>query len=170
MQKASKLRSIAIRIIELSIAGVLFWSGVEHLRNSFAFLTSLLRYQLVSGHVAVGIATILPVFQTVLAGTLVLGLFRRQMLVVAATLLTVFAIVQSIAYVRGLEIGCGCFGAGNDTPIDAFSIARVSILAAFAWIAFCFQGKETAANIASEIPVGNTAQTGIELLQLETPR
>ena len=140
MLKVLQLRRLALRSIEFGIAGVLFWSGSEHLKNSFAFLSSVLRYRLVSGQLAVIVATTLPVFQTVLAGAIVLDIDRRRSVICAASLLSFFAIVQLSALIRGLEIGCGCFGASSDAPVSMFSIARVSALAMLGWIAFRAEG------------------------------
>jgi hypothetical protein len=40
-------------------------------------------------------------------------------------LLCCFATVQTSAWLRGLDISCGCFGPGHDSPIGWFSLSLV---------------------------------------------
>ncbi len=124
------------RAVSVGIAGVLFWSGVEHLKNPFAFLTSILRYRIIDGDLATVLAATLPVLQTTLAAMMVLGVSRRLTTVCATLLLSVFTAVQLSALLRGLEIGCGCFGAANDVPITTWTVSRVALLALFGWAAY----------------------------------
>jgi hypothetical protein len=124
-----------VRIVAISLAAVLFWSSVEHLKNPFAFLTNVLRYRLVSGDVAAVVAMALPVVQAVLAGMLVFGAGLRTALLGTALLLSGFSAVQTSALVRDLKIACGCFGAGNETPITWSSISAVTGMACVAGIA-----------------------------------
>lgn len=121
------------RLAVIFIAVILFWSGAEHLKNPFAFLTSIVRYQIIDGIAATTLATALPIFQTVLAAMLIFGISPLRTRLCAAALLTVFTSVQISAIVRGLEVGCGCFGTANDTPITWGSVLRVGLLASLAW-------------------------------------
>jgi hypothetical protein len=131
-----------VRCVGFLMALLLFWSGSEHLKNPFAFLVSILRYRLIQGDAATLVASILPVIQTVLAGMLALGVTRRVTLFSAATLMSLFACVQLSAVLRGLEIGCGCFGAGSDTPVTIWSVARVATVAAVAWLSFFLEAMD----------------------------
>lgn len=133
MSRSRKVWQFIARCFALLIAGILFWSGAEHLKNPYAFLTSVLRYRLVSGQTAMVVAMALPVAQTVIAGMIFLGIGRSHAMLWAAALLTLFTGVQMSALVRGLEIGCGCFGIANETPISWLSMSRVAILAALGW-------------------------------------
>jgi len=148
------------RCLTLIIAGILFWSGAEHLKNPYAFLTSVLRYRLVTGQVAVVVAMVLPVLQRVIAGMMFLGIGRPHSFVWAASLLTVFTGVQLSALVRGMEIGCGCFGAANETPISWLSLGRVAVLAVLSWYLTAVSCETRKSGILpAEVPVNGSIVT-----------
>jgi len=123
-----------VRFIAIGLAIVLFWSGVAHFKNPFAFLTSILRYKLVSGDIASVVAMALPVLQSVLAGMLVVGVGMRTAFLGTAVLLSGLTAVQASTLLRGLRIGCGCFGSGNETPITWLSVTSVAAMAGVAWL------------------------------------
>lgn len=139
MPDRNRARFIIVRGIMICVAAILFWSGVEHLRNPFAFLSSILKYKLLTERPATFVASVLPVFQTLLAGMMFLGVARRFTSFCAAGLLSLFTLVQASALARGLEIGCGCFGAASNAPITLYSVGRVATLAALAWLMFRFE-------------------------------
>ena len=76
----------------------------------------------------------LPVLQSVLAGMLVVGVGMRTAFLGTAVLLTGLTAIQASALLRGLQIGCGCFGAGNETPITWMSFTSVAAMAGMAWL------------------------------------
>jgi putative oxidoreductase len=161
-------RNLIPRIVTIGIALVLVWSGVEHLKNPFAFLTSILRYRIIQGQIATFVAAVLPVFQTVLAAMMILGISRRATSLAAALLLTAFSLVQMSALLRGLDIGCGCFGASNNAPITVWSVARVSMLAAVVWLAYWIDSplEAKSSDATGSTPMPRTLQSTTQSLPL----
>jgi hypothetical protein len=127
------------RCCQILIGIVLFWSAVEHLKNPFFFLSSVLKYKLLDAEIAKIVALFLPTVQLLLAASLVLGIQKRLSIGAVAVLLSLFTFVQATALARGLTIGCGCFGAGHDDPITLFSVFRVGSLATVAWCSLSFE-------------------------------
>jgi|GEM_PF-3287410 len=164
-----RLRPMLVRGVMICVAAVLFWSGVEHLKNPFAFLSSVIRYQLLTGLPASVVAAFLPVFQTLLAGMIVLGVARRMTSLCAAVLLTLFTAVQLSALLRGLEIGCGCFGAASNAPITGYSVSRVAALAALAWLMFRLDVDDAAPGQLPNLNVDECSKAAgrIEMPELE---
>ncbi len=154
---------IIVRGSMICVAAILFWSGVEHLRNPFAFLSSILKYKLLTERPATFVASILPVFQTLLAGMMILGVARRFTSFCAAGLLSVFSVAQASALARGLEIGCGCFGAASNAPITLSSVGRVASLAVLAWLMLRFEVEDAPAD-----PVPNVAADEIHCANRNT--
>lgn len=107
-----------------------YWlkSGLAHLSNPYSFLSSIYAYELVNPWLGWVAAMALPSLQLVLAPCLVLRRFVGGAMLVSAALLGVFTLAQASALARGLQIGCGCFGAAEHQAIDGRSLALASSL------------------------------------------
>jgi prepilin-type N-terminal cleavage/methylation domain-containing protein/prepilin-type processing-associated H-X9-DG protein len=102
---------------------MLLVAAATHIFNSYQLLASILDYRLIPTALAVPVAAVLPYAQlTVGVALLFVPAYRRTALVFAALLFVVFLTAQLTAFVRGLDIGCGCFG-GYDTRIGWHSLA-----------------------------------------------
>lgn len=82
---------------------------------------------------------LLPSVEIVIGLALLLGLLTRGAALVSAALLVAFIVGISSAWVRGLQIECGCFGGGgtkiNAAPGYALDIARdVGLAALSLWL------------------------------------
>jgi prepilin-type N-terminal cleavage/methylation domain-containing protein/prepilin-type processing-associated H-X9-DG protein len=120
------LSTVAARSV---VAAMLLVSAVTHLFNGYQLLASILDYRLIPTALAVPVAAVLPYAQLMLGVALLfVPAYRRTALVFAAFLFVVFLTAQLTAYVRGLNIACGCFG-GYDTRIgwQSFAIAGTGL-------------------------------------------
>jgi hypothetical protein len=84
------------------------------------------------------LAVILPPVEVVLGITLIIARTRNPWLPAAAlastALMAVFTVAVTQAVLRGIDTGCGCFGAGSG-PVTWLTIIRVLGLgAASAWL------------------------------------
>ena len=104
---------------------VMLIAAVPHLENSYYFLGSIYAYKLVEPGMGQMVAIALPLLQLVVAVLLIGRVFIAASNFIVMILFGVFAAVQSFAYFGGLEIACGCFGPGNELPIDWFSLSLV---------------------------------------------
>lgn len=100
------------------IFGVVFLiSGIPHWGNSYFFLGSVYAYKLVDPGIGQMIAIGMPMIQLVLAICFLTRTFLDAAHLGTLFLFLCFATVQSQAYLRGLDISCGCFGPDHDTMI-----------------------------------------------------
>jgi len=133
-------RTSPIGAYQLSASLVLasFWlrSSLAHLANPYYFLSSIYQYELVGPTVAAFLAMALPSLQLLLAACLVVRIFVGGALFSSSALLAVFASVQGSAWVRGLQIGCGCFGASEQQEVGGATLFTVSALFVLAVTAF----------------------------------
>ena len=112
-------------IICWTIGMPLIISAIPHWGNPYFFLGSIYAYQMVSPGIGQMVAMVFPLLQMITAICL-LGRFFIDEASVAATLLFLgFATVQTTAVIRGLDISCGCFGPGHDSPIGWFTLSLV---------------------------------------------
>ncbi len=117
--------------------GALFvWAGASKLADPTAFLASLNAYQLgLPLVVKQGIVIGLPVFECLCGGGVVFGVWSTTTRLSLVGLLVVFTVAVGQAWVRGLDLSCGCFhlgiGAGWDLSFlesAGFAVGRNCVL------------------------------------------
>jgi hypothetical protein len=122
--------AIATWIIGLSF----LIAGFPHWANSYYFLGSIYAYKLVEPGIGQIMAMSMPIIQLVLALCFLTRTFLDASHLATLFLLVSFATVQTSAWVRGLDISCGCFGPGHDSTIGWFSLSLVYSLLALSVI------------------------------------
>jgi uncharacterized membrane protein YphA (DoxX/SURF4 family) len=121
------------------VLGVIFlWAGLAKAFDRQGSILSVDAYDVLPGSLARVVGTALPWFEIALGVFLVLGLFVRFAGAGAAVLGVVFIVALSQAKARGLQIDCGCFGAGaTGNGVGWFDVLRdVPILAAGVFLAW----------------------------------
>ncbi len=103
----------------LFVGGVWLWAGVVKVGEPEASVSAVRAYQLLPPGLADVVGRVLPMFEIVLGGCLVIGLLTRLAGGVSALVLIGFIIGMSSVWARGISINCGCFGDGGPDP-DAF--------------------------------------------------
>lgn len=122
-----------VDVVEFSISwmlgGILAYSGVSHVINFYYFLGSVYGYRIVGPFAGELVAVVIPVLELLLASCLI---FRHR--IDEAHLLTflmfvLFTAAQIVAYSRGIDTSCGCFGTGNHSTLGLESVtATVGLL------------------------------------------
>lgn len=163
-------------LVTFALAGLLVRSAVAHLNNPYFFLSTVLRYQLTGPLVGQAVAVLLPFLQLTIAACLVLRVWVGSALAWTVGLSLLFLFAQGSALVRGLKIGCGCFGAAGDTPIGAASLAAAAGLGAGALFALWMRQKNgqshaaapsnQAAHGAQTALTAATGRTGFTLIEV----
>lgn len=112
------------RIGLLIALGLFFFvTGALKLLDPLAFVEAIEGYRLISGWLAVLMALWLPWGECVLAVALVFERYRKRALLSILSLIMVFQLALASAYLRGLDISCGCFGAENSSSVG-FALLR----------------------------------------------
>jgi hypothetical protein len=142
-------------IVRIAIAAVFLWSGSAKMVHPGAFAERLEGFQLLPWPWLVTlVAVTLPVLEIMLAILLWIGPWRRAALLLCAAMGLLFCGVLLSAQLRGLTADCGCFGAGEVTPLTLpLAIARATLLTAAAAAAYAILAK------SMEPPVTHFQQT-----------
>ena len=94
--------------------GIAFvWAGVVKLADPAAFQDGLINYRILPAGAIAPIAVTLPPIEVAAGLCLIVGFLCRGSALVATSLLAIFTIAIVQAIVRGINIECGCFGAGG---------------------------------------------------------
>jgi uncharacterized membrane protein YphA (DoxX/SURF4 family) len=104
----------------LAIAVIFLYAGIEKVRQPWLqFAVSVDSFKAVPDTWVEPIARILPWGEIALGIALVSSVLARWFSLIATLLLTLFLAVGIRAYAKGLQVDCGCFGAGTSHGIDA---------------------------------------------------
>jgi uncharacterized membrane protein YphA (DoxX/SURF4 family) len=109
MAEVSKKTWIAL-IARLLLVAVFIFAALPKIQDPVAFAASIEGFRLVSYDFAVWIALILPWLELVTGFGVLLPQIRRVSAVILALMLLVFIGLHASAWIRGLDITCGCFG------------------------------------------------------------
>ena len=123
-------------LVRLVVAGVFLWAGAQKARNPPLFALDLEAYRLLPSFVILPLAYYLPWLEILTALALFIPALRRPAVTLAIFLLGIFTLMLSLAWWRGLQINCGCFGAAGSGASDfLLAIGRNILLsAAAAWL------------------------------------
>ncbi|OAI41810.1 hypothetical protein AYO41_05215 [Verrucomicrobia bacterium SCGC AG-212-E04] len=123
-------------IARVALAGVFLWAGAQKARRPELFALDLEAYRILPAPVILPIAYYLPWLEIFTALALFVPSLRRAAGWLALGLLGIFTAMLVIAWSRGLQINCGCFGAAGQAATDfALAIARNAVLLVIAaWL------------------------------------
>lgn len=106
--------------LRLLLTGVFLWAGVAKLRGPHLFAADIAAFRLLpDGGVgsALVLAFYLPWLEVLCAAGLWVPRWRTAALGIGTMLLAGFTLALGSAWVRGLHLDCGCFGAGGGTNL-----------------------------------------------------
>jgi len=127
-------------VVRVGLGCLFIYSSLPKIRQPYDFLSSVYEYELVGPKLGILVAMTLPWLELLTGLCLVGGIFVGGALLASIVMAAMFTYVLASALHRGLDISCGCFGAGGDiisysTLIRAVVILLFSILA-YIWVVF----------------------------------
>ena len=111
-------------LARLLLAGVFISAALPKIQDPLAFAVSIDGYRIISGSWAMAAATALPWVELVIAIGLLTPWLRRASAGIIAGLLALFISLHVSAWMRGLNINCGCFGSSAESPDYVWLILR----------------------------------------------
>jgi hypothetical protein len=130
--------------------GIVFLlSGIPHWGNPYFFLGSVYAYKLVNPGIGQIAAIGMPLIQLTFAVCFLTRTFLDAAHLGTLFLFLCFAAVQSIAWFRGLDISCGCFGPAHDTIIGWQTLCIIYLLLVLSIIRnlLTFTGRQTSVKL-----------------------
>jgi len=114
---------------------VFIWSGWTKAQEPAQFLASVRSFHILPDPFAAWLALALPWLEIFAGLAVITGWLRQGGLLLLNVSLVVFAIALTSAWVRGLDIECGCFGSGKGTTTIADALLRdAALLVAGGWL------------------------------------
>lgn len=115
---------------------VFIYAGVMKAMQPELFALDVLSFDVVRWETAVVIAYVLPWVEILIALALLIPKTRRSALMGAAGLLMGFVVLLGWTLARGMEIACGCLGAGEGGILEAIIRNLILIVIALALAIF----------------------------------
>jgi putative oxidoreductase len=105
---------IPLLIGRLILAAIFLYAAWVKLKEPWwMFAASIDSYQMVPPSISIFIARTLPWFELLLGLLLVIGFRLRWVAIASSALLLFFWLSMLRAWLKGMEIDCGCFGPGE---------------------------------------------------------
>lgn len=105
-------------VARLGLAGLFLWTGWQKLVEPGAFAASIANYRVLPEALVGAAAVGLPVLELVVGIALLVPAYARGAAVIVASLLGLFAVAMAQSKLRGIDLDCGCFGAGNESQVS----------------------------------------------------
>lgn len=117
---------------------VFVFAGALKVKDPAQFLTSIRGFQMVPDPFAAWLALALPWLEIFAGLAVITGWLRHGGLLLLNATLVVFIIALGIAWARGLNIECGCFGAVKTGTMVQEIALDVVLLLVGGWLSFIF--------------------------------
>jgi putative oxidoreductase len=132
----SKISEVFLYLVRIGIGCMFIWSSLPKIRQPYDFLSSVYSYELVGPKLGMFIAMTLPWLELLVGICLIGGIFISGALLASIAMAAMFTLVLGSALHNGLEIACGCFGAGPTDIITYNTWARAGAILLLSVIAY----------------------------------
>ncbi len=126
------LPKLAVAVARIALGLLLIVTGALKIGHANELAAAIAGFRLLNPDVTAPLALILPFFEVLMGGYLVLGLFTRVVAFVAAGAFVVYASAIASAVVRHIPANCGCFGPNDQAVADWPHVAFDLVLALIA--------------------------------------
>jgi putative oxidoreductase len=124
LRNPSNKRRAAINLVRIFLGVIFAYAGGSKLYSSSDFFRALVGYDVgVSNGVLWSIALVLPSFEILCGLALICDRWPETVRSVAAYMCMAFVLVLAQAYLRGLQVECGCFGGRGIANAERLDIA-----------------------------------------------
>jgi uncharacterized membrane protein YphA (DoxX/SURF4 family) len=126
-------KSLLVLIARLALAGVFLMAALPKIQDPAAFAISVAAFRVIGPELSGWVALLLPWLELVIGLGILLPSIRRCSGALIGLLLLLFISLHTSAWVRGLDISCGCFGSETgevDTDYRWLILRNVLLLAA----------------------------------------
>ncbi|MGA3006540.1 MAG: MauE/DoxX family redox-associated membrane protein [Opitutaceae bacterium] len=120
--------------LRLVVAGVFLLAGVLKALDPASFARDIDHYRLLPYFAAAPLALYLPWLEITCGLAVLAGPARRSALVIIFGLTVVFMVAVASAWMRGLDIRCGCFGAVSAVPLWQALVRDIVLFGLILWL------------------------------------
>jgi uncharacterized membrane protein YphA (DoxX/SURF4 family) len=134
-----KAREWFFILLRIAFGVILIAASVDKIRHPIEFAEAVSRYRVIGEGLSFWAAVWIPALEALTGMLLVFGFWSDGAVIVNTGLMTAFLVLVFQAWVRGLDIRCGCFSVDSGTPMGWLKFLENVGFASGAWILFYFQ-------------------------------
>ena len=108
-----KVKHISFLLARILLAGIFVYASIHKIVHPDEFYVVIMNYQILPQYGAYALAYLLPALEMSVGLALLSRKFLYPSLVIVSGMLLTFIGAIASAWLRGLDISCGCFGEGN---------------------------------------------------------
>ena len=123
LEKSATVKKWFLVALRLTFGILLLVACVDKILHPLEFAQAVENYRIFGEKFARWVAIWLPYLELAVGVLLILGIWYDAATILNFLMMAVFFIAVTQAYVRGLDINCGCFSADGGTKIDLAKLA-----------------------------------------------
>jgi uncharacterized membrane protein YphA (DoxX/SURF4 family) len=126
MQKVKEKRLITVGVLFLRIGfGLLLcYAAIDKIRHPLQFAGIVENYRVFNAELSLWAAAIVPFLEIITGLLLITGIWIDAASMINTFFMSLFFVMVTQAYLRGLDIHCGCFSTGEEgAPIGLFKVS-----------------------------------------------
>ncbi len=127
-------------VLRLLFGAVFIWSGIAKLKDPISFAESVRNFQIIGDPIAPALALFIPWVEIIAGIAVMIGKGLRGGAGILLASLIVFTAAIGVAWARGLDISCGCFG-GSGAVNYPLKISQNFLLLAMGFVVWKFSGE-----------------------------
>jgi putative oxidoreductase len=109
MIRSVRSNEYVVLVLRLILGLTFLFASIDKISDPSAFAKAVSNYRLVSGSVALAVATVLPWIELLCGLAVLSGVYFRGASMLLFLMLSAFTLAVLTGLVRGLDISCGCF-------------------------------------------------------------
>lgn len=128
LEKMGKVKHISFLLARILLAGIFVYASIHKVVYPDEFYGAIMNYQILPQYCAYALAYMLPMVEMSAGLALLSKKFLSPSLLMISGMLLIFIAAIVSAWLRGLDISCGCFGEGNSGEYFAVIVRDIFLL------------------------------------------
>ncbi len=121
-------------VARIVLGAIFIYAAWSKMQDPSLFASAVSGYQMLPAPLVAFVAIVLPPAELIAGAALILTKWQRESALLILGMLAVFLVGLVQAEVRGLDIGCGCFGGEDDDTVMGAIIRDISLLVPAVWL------------------------------------
>ncbi len=122
-------------VLRLVFGALFIWSGIAKIKDPIGFSDAVRNFEIIGDPYAVAVALYLPWLEVISGIAVMWDKLARSASFIITGMVAVFSILIVTAWIRGLDISCGCFGGTGEMNYPVKIAQNIGLIAmgAFIW-------------------------------------
>lgn len=110
------------RLLRFGFGGILVYAALNKIPHPYEFASIIENYRVFGEGLSRWIAVWIPYLELIVGLLLIIGIWLDAASLINAGLMFIFLVLVTQAYIRHLDIDCGCFSVEKSEPIESIKI------------------------------------------------